>query len=72
LVVLASTAGESYLKHVTDGLSVALRLIGAWISERRIGARRDATFPARQYSVNGERPPAKFRPGASEPKRIIG
>lgn len=32
-----------------------LKLIGFAIWERRSGARRSVTFPARQYSVNGER-----------------
>ena len=32
-----------------------LRLIGFGIWERRTGGGRNVTFPARQYSVNGER-----------------
>ena len=32
-----------------------LKLIGFAIWERRTGAGRNVTFPARQYSVNGER-----------------
>jgi hypothetical protein len=32
-----------------------LRLIGLSIWERRNGASRNVTFPARQYTVNGER-----------------
>ena len=32
-----------------------LKLIGFGIWERRIGSTRNVTFPARQYSVNGER-----------------
>jgi hypothetical protein len=32
-----------------------LKLIGFAVWERRTGAGRNVTFPARQYSVNGER-----------------
>jgi hypothetical protein len=32
-----------------------VKLIGFSVWERRSGAGRDVTFPARQYSVNGER-----------------
>jgi hypothetical protein len=32
-----------------------LKLIGFGVWERRTGAGRNVTFPARQYSVNGER-----------------
>lgn len=32
-----------------------LKLIGFGIWERRLGVGRNVTFPARQYSVNGER-----------------
>ncbi len=32
-----------------------LKLIGFAVWETRSGARRNVTFPARQYSVNGER-----------------
>ena len=38
-----------------DGALEGLKLIGFGIWERRTGAGRDVTFPARQYSVNGER-----------------
>ena len=41
--------------HFTDGPLEGLKLIGFAIWETRTGARRNATFPARQYSVNGER-----------------
>ena len=34
---------------------VGLKLIGFSIWERRGGSGRNVTFPARQYSVNGER-----------------
>ena len=35
--------------------AIALKLIGFAIWERRGGTGRNVTFPARQYSVNGER-----------------
>jgi hypothetical protein len=42
--------------HFTDGPLEGLKLIGFGIWERRGGAAgRNVTFPARQYSVNGER-----------------
>jgi hypothetical protein len=41
--------------HFTDGPLAGLKLIGFGIWERRSGADRDVTFPARQYSINGER-----------------
>jgi hypothetical protein len=41
--------------HFTDGPLEGLKLIGFSIWERRTGAGRNVTFPARQYSINGER-----------------
>ena len=41
--------------HFVDGALAGLKLIGFGIWERRTGAGRNVTFPARQYSVNGER-----------------
>jgi hypothetical protein len=41
--------------HFTDGALAGLKLIGFAIWERRTGGGRNVTFPARQYSVNGER-----------------
>src|SRR5687767_15937537 len=41
--------------HFTEGALDGLKLIGFGIWERRGGAGRNVTFPARQYSVNGER-----------------
>ena len=41
--------------HFTDGPLEGLKLIGFAIWERRTGSGRNVTFPARQYSVNGER-----------------
>ena len=40
---------------VADSLFAGLKLIGFSIWERRGGSGRNVTFPARQYSVNGER-----------------
>jgi len=41
--------------HFTDGVLEGLKLIGFSVWERRTGNGRNVTFPARQYSVNGER-----------------
>ena len=41
--------------HFTEGPLEGLKLIGFAIWERRGGNGRNVTFPARQYSVNGER-----------------
>jgi hypothetical protein len=46
--------GEAEL-HFTDGPLEGLKLVGFAIWERRGGNGRNVTFPARQYSVNGER-----------------
>jgi hypothetical protein len=41
--------------HFEDGPLAGLKLIGFAVWERRTGNGRNVTFPARQYSVNGER-----------------
>lgn len=41
--------------HFADGPLEGLKLVGFGIWERRGGGGRNVTFPARQYSVNGER-----------------
>jgi hypothetical protein len=41
--------------HFTEGVLEGLKLIGFAVWERRTGNGRNVTFPARQYSVNGER-----------------
>lgn len=41
--------------HFTDGVLEGLKLIGFTIWERRVGGGRNVTFPARMYSVNGDR-----------------
>ena len=38
-----------------DGALQGLKLVGFAVWERRNGGGRNVTFPARQYSVNGER-----------------
>lgn len=41
--------------HFTEGPLAGLKLIGFGLWERRSGAGRNVTFPARTYSINGER-----------------
>lgn len=41
--------------HFTEGPFEGLKLIGFSVWERRDKTNRNVTFPARQYSVNGER-----------------
>jgi hypothetical protein len=41
--------------HFSDGALDGLKLIGFSVWERRGGGGRNVTFPARSYSVNGER-----------------
>ena len=41
--------------HFTDGAMEGLKLLGFAVWERRQGPGRNVTFPARTYSVNGER-----------------
>ncbi len=41
--------------HFTEGPLEGLKLIGFSVWERRTGSGRNVTFPARQYTVNGER-----------------
>lgn len=41
--------------HFTEGDLQGLKLIGFAVWERRSGTGRNVTFPARAYSVNGER-----------------
>jgi hypothetical protein len=50
--------------HFTSGPMEGLKLIGFAVWERKRGTGRNVTFPARQYSVNGERRSfALLRPG---------
>ena len=58
--------------HFTDGELDGLKLIGFSIWERRGGAGRNVTFPARQYSVNGERRSfALLRPSPTPARRSV-
>ena len=41
--------------HFTSGPLEGLKLIGFGVWERRGGSGRNVTFPARQYTVNGEK-----------------
>ena len=41
--------------HFEDGYFQGLKLVGFAVWERRNGNGRNVTFPARQYTVNGER-----------------
>jgi hypothetical protein len=41
--------------HFSEGPLAGLKLIGFAVWERRTGGGRNVTFPARSYSVNGER-----------------
>jgi len=41
--------------HFCEGAFDGLKLIGFGVWERKNGNGRNVTFPARQYSVNGER-----------------
>ena len=41
--------------HFDSGPLEGLKLIGFGIWERRVGGGRNVTFPARQYTVNGDR-----------------
>lgn len=53
--------------HFTEGVLEGLKLIGFSIWERRTGTGRNVTFPARQYTVGGERRTfALLRPTAGD------
>jgi hypothetical protein len=41
--------------HFTEGPFEGLKLVGFGVWERKTGAGRNVTFPARSYSANGER-----------------
>jgi hypothetical protein len=41
--------------HFVNGPLAGLKLVGFAVWERRGGSGRTVTFPARQYSINGER-----------------
>jgi hypothetical protein len=53
--------------HFNEGILEGLKLVGFSIWERRTGGGRNVTFPARQYSVNGDRRSfALLRPSAGD------
>ena len=41
--------------HFTEGVLEGLKLVGFAVWERRSGSGRNVTFPARQYTVGGDR-----------------
>ena len=41
--------------HFTDGPLEGLKLTGFTVWQRKTGTGRNVTFPARQYSMNGDR-----------------
>ncbi len=41
--------------HFTEGPFEGLKLIGFTVWERKTGTGRNVTFPARQFTMNGER-----------------
>jgi hypothetical protein len=51
----AGKLADAELHFASESPLAGLKLIGFAIWERRGGAGRNVTFPARQYSVNGER-----------------
>lgn len=54
--------------HFTEGILDGLKLIGFTVWERRTGNGRNVTFPARQYTVGGERRTfALLRPITGDP-----
>jgi len=59
--ILKNTTGSPVGKlaeaelHFTDGPLAGLKLVGFAIWERKNGGGRNVTFPARQYTVNGDR-----------------
>ena len=53
--------------HFTEGVLQGLKLVGFAIWERRTGGGRNVTFPARSYTVNGDRRSfALLRPSGSD------
>ena len=53
--------------HFTDGSLQGMKLVGFSIWERKSGGGRNVTFPARTYTVNGDRRSfALLRPSGSD------
>ena len=68
--LVGDTTKEADARRLADEHNplAGLKLIGFAIWERRAGGGRNVTFPARQYSVNGERRSfALLRPVAETP-----
>jgi hypothetical protein len=54
--------------HFTEGVLDGLKLVGFTVWEKRTGNGRNVTFPARQYTVGGERRSwALLRPTGGDP-----
>lgn len=63
---------DAEITFTAQGPLQGLRLLGFAIWERRTGSGRNVTFPARQYSVNGERRSfALLRPQAGEERSTM-
>lgn len=59
--------------HFSDGPLAGLKLTGFAIWERRTGGGRNVTFPARSYTVNGERRSfTLLRPRADNAEALAG
>jgi hypothetical protein len=56
--------------HFTEGPLEGLKLIGFTVWEGRVPSKLNVTFPARQYSVNGERRSFSLLRALSEPSAI--
>ena len=56
--------------HFTEGPLEGLKLIGFTVWEGRVPSKHNVTFPARQYSVNGERRSFSLLRALSEPSAI--
>jgi hypothetical protein len=53
--------------HFTEGTLQGLKLVGFAVWERKTGNGRNVTFPARSYTVNGDRRSfALLRPSGSD------
>ena len=56
--------------HFTEGPLEGLKLIGFTVWEGRTPSKLNVTFPARQYSVNGERRSFSLLRALSEPSAL--
>lgn len=54
--------------HFTEGALQGLKLVGFAVWEKKTGGGRNVTFPARSYTVNGDRRSfALLRPSGGDP-----